>query len=162
MRAVLLQLALLGLVGCKVEVDFDNTRFQCTNGECPEGYECVDAVCVLTEGPAGDGGADGVDAGGAGPDAAIARVACNDQFGAAPGYELCMENADSCEFFHATGDGTQVTCQDVCPMFGGATCVESYDATVGEMQCTRDTGAEACVVAHSSQLCVCTRNAVTE
>ena len=160
MRALVVQIALLGLVACKVEVDFDNTRFMCADGECPGGYECVAEVCVLAEGEGSDGGPGGSDAGGGAIDGAVALAACNDQFGGAPGYQLCAENADSCEFFHATGDGTQVTCDEVCPQFDGATCVESYDATVGETQCTRDTGAEGCTVPHSSQICVCSRNAL--
>jgi hypothetical protein len=155
MRLVVLHLALLALAGCKVDVDFDNTRFMCADGVCPDGYECVDAVCVVSEGGDGDGGAGATDGGDA--DAMAPLQACLDQFGGAPGYQLCAENVDSCEFFHATGDGTQITCDEVCPVYG-ATCVESYDATAGETQCTRDTAEEGCVVAHSSQICVCTRD----
>lgn len=159
MRAVFVHLALLGLLGCKVDVDFNNTRFRCADGSCPDGYECVEEVCVVIDGPGGDGGA-GPDGGGGGPDGAVALVPCDEQFGAAPGYELCAEDADGCEFFHATGDGTQVTCDEVCPMFGGATCVDSFDSSVGEAQCTPDGAAEGCAVAHSSQICVCSRNAL--
>ncbi|HUS68699.1 MAG TPA: hypothetical protein VMZ28_29385 [Kofleriaceae bacterium] len=158
MRAVLLQLALLALVGCKVDVDFENTRFQCTDGACPKGYDCIDAVCVVQEGGGGgDGGV--VTDGGGGVDGSGELQACDDQFGAAPSYELCGEAADSCEFFYGTIDQTQITCEEVCPMYG-ATCVESYDATAGDAQCTRDTAEEGCTVPHSSQLCVCSRSPI--
>ena len=159
MRALVVQLALLGLVACRVDVDFDNTRFMCADGECPSGYECVAEVCVLAEGDVIDGGGDDSDGGGGAVDGPVALAACHDQFGAVPGYELCAENADTCEFFHATGDGTQVTCADVCPMYD-STCVQSYDSSVGETQCTRDTAEEGCTVAHSSQLCVCARSPI--
>jgi hypothetical protein len=159
MRSVALQLALLGLVACKVDVDFNNTRFQCTDGACPDGYECVDAVCVAVEGGDGDGDGDGgvdADGGGGAPDGSGELQACDDQFAEAPSYQLCAENADSCEFFTGTIDQTQVTCDEVCPVYG-ATCVQSYDATAGGAQCTRDTAEEGCTVPHSSQICVCSR-----
>ena len=148
-------LCLIGVgVGCKVDIDFNNTRFQCTDGNCPDGYRCVEAVCVLENDAAPGEIADG---GGGAADAAGELQTCDIQFSAANGYVLCAENADSCEFFNATGDGTQVLCTTVCETYG-ATCVESYDATAGETPCTRDTGAEACAVLHSSQICVCTRS----
>jgi hypothetical protein len=154
-----LQLAALCLLaaGCKVDVDFANTRFKCTDGTCPGGYQCVEDICVLEDD--GGGGDDSDAAGGGAIDAAQALQACDDQFGAVAGYELCAENGDSCEFFHATGDGTQDLCTDVCETYA-STCVESYDATAGATQCTRASAEEGCAIVHSSQICVCARSPV--
>lgn len=150
----LLALCLLG-AGCKVDIDFANTRFQCTDGACPDGYVCVEAVCVLSH----DGGAGDGDGGGDQADASLELQTCDDQFGASStDYTLCAETADSCEFFHATNDGTQVLCSDVCEMFG-ATCVQSYDGTAGATPCMRDSAEEGCAVIHSSQICICSRTA---
>src|SRR5436189_3596592 len=68
------------LGGCSVDTDFANTRFQCADGACPDGYQCVDLVCVLPVGDDGGGGQD--DGGGAVTDAsggadASGLVACD-------------------------------------------------------------------------------------
>ena len=34
------------LAGCAIHVDYGRTQFMCTDGVCPDGYQCIDAVCV--------------------------------------------------------------------------------------------------------------------
>ena len=156
MRAPLPIVALvvaLAAGACKVDINFDNTRFRCTDGTCPDGYACVSEQCVLAIDAAPAGGDDG-----GAPDGAPALQSCLQQFGGTPGYLLCAETETTCEFFHATGDGTTPTCNEICAG-QGSTCENSFDATDGEtdeIDCTRETE-DGCMVGHSSQICICVR-----
>ena len=67
--ALLVQVAGLG---CFVDVDLGGARLSCNDGQCPSGFECVDARCVEEGGGDGDGddAAPQVDAAPNDPDAA--------------------------------------------------------------------------------------------
>ena len=149
--APVLAAAILVASGCLLDIDFDGTKFNCEDGKCPEGFSCVEAMCVAEsggeDGGAGDGGGT-ADAGGDGGPLAT----CDEQFGAALEYMLCAEEPTSCEFFVRTEVGT--ACMDICPVYG-AECVNSFDATMGT-ECTRETE-DACTVVHQSQICICSR-----
>ncbi|HWM85962.1 MAG TPA: hypothetical protein VNO33_08995, partial [Kofleriaceae bacterium] len=58
-----LQLGGLVLAGCFVDVDLGGSRLSCSDGRCPDGFECIDARCVADgQGGANDGGPDQADA----------------------------------------------------------------------------------------------------
>jgi hypothetical protein len=46
MRAILL---LMTLAACSLNVDYTGTNFACDNGVCPEGFVCVQDLCIPTE-----------------------------------------------------------------------------------------------------------------
>jgi hypothetical protein len=152
--ALLAVAAMLG--GCLLDIDFDNTRFTCGDGVCPDGFTCVEGTCVTSS--AGQDGGTGGDAAARPdappPDADTATPACNDQFGGAPSYQLCVADATSCEFFVTSDVAT--ACNDICPQYGGATCVNSFDATAGT-ECTREVEGN-CTATHQSQICICSHN----
>lgn len=48
----------LALTTCKVDVDYDDSQFQCRRSDsCPDDHACVDDQCVPLAGAARDGGA---------------------------------------------------------------------------------------------------------
>jgi hypothetical protein len=152
---LLLVIALVVQGGCLVDVDFDGTSFACTSGECPDGYACVAERCVLPTdagGGASDASESSADAGSDQADAAVQLATCDEQFSAAPGYVLCVEAADTCEFFHLVD--VAVPCDQVCATYG-STCVTTYNSTPGT-ECTREEEGP-CTTARGSQLCVCAR-----
>ena len=146
-------LAALAAGGCLVDVSFEETRFSCTDGRCPDGFTCQDAVCVPAEPDETGGDAGPADA--APPPDAAALLACDEQFGAAPGYQLCAEEPTTCEFFNQSD--VSISCTDVCAVYG-AGCAATYDAEP-VAACTRETADEGCDVLHQTQICVCTRSA---
>lgn len=152
-KLALLAVAAAALAGCLLDIDFDGTRFSCEDGQCPDGFSCVESMCVAEStggdgGPGGDGG--GADAGA--PDGGP-LLTCDEQFGEALEYMLCAEEADTCEFFLRTEVGT--ACIDICPIYGSE-CVNSFDADGAGAECTRMTE-DACTVVHQTQICICSR-----
>jgi hypothetical protein len=175
--------ALTGLPACFVDVDLGGARLSCNDGECPSGFECVDARCV----PEGQGGAD-QDAGGGAeedaapepdaappdddaapddaappedagrPDAAPPEDAgkpsvCDQQYGEAPGYVLCAEERSTCQFFVVSEVAT--SCADICLNVGGGVCQFSNDADEGaECVLQEQTG---CEEVRGTQVCTCSR-----
>ena len=164
-----LQLAGLVLAGCFVDVDLGGSRLQCSDGRCPDGFECIDALCVADgQGGANDAGADEADAApqpdaapepdgapdGAPPDAPLPS-ACDEQYGRAPGYVLCEEDQDSCQFFLETK--VAASCNEHCLNIGGGTCLEAFNADPGaECDLQKPTGCESTI--NQSQVCVCSLN----
>jgi hypothetical protein len=130
------------LAGCRFAADSGGTGYLCPDGECPEGQRCVEGRClasssdaaVLDAPPARSDGAPG----------------CDQQFGEASGYQLCIEEAESCRFF------VSQTCADVCAAHG-ATCVATEDAEAAAA-CTTAAD-EPCDSAYSQQVCTCRRSA---
>ncbi len=133
--ALLVQVAGLG---CFVDVDLGGARLSCNDGQCPSGFECVDSRCVEEGGGDGDGddaapaadASPGDDAAAptddaAPPDAAPPDAplptACDEQYGKTPGYQLCEETPETCEFFVNTE--IAAACSAHCAAFGG-TCVD--------------------------------------
>jgi hypothetical protein len=152
--ALFLAAATTLVAGCLLDIDYDGTRFSCNDGVCPDGFACVDGTCVASA--AGqDGGAGGDATGQADAGAADSGplLTCDEQFGAAPSYTLCLEEATTCEFF-VTADVASA-CTDICLQYD-ATCVNSYDATGGGTECTRELEG-ACTATHQSQICICDR-----
>lgn len=151
MRLALLLAAATLVAGCLLDIDFDGTKFGCEDGKCPEGFSCVEAMCVAQSagddaGAADGGGQDAAGDGGLGH-------ACDEQFGAAQGYILCAYDQTTCEFFVQTDVNT--ACMDICPLYD-AECVNSFDAAGPGAACTRETE-DGCAVTHQSQICICTR-----
>jgi hypothetical protein len=147
-RAVHALAGLAVLLGaCVVEVNFDDTAFTCTDGMCPAAFTCEEGRCVRLP-PTGDGGpAD------AAPPADAALRACDDQFGDAPSYQLCAEEATTCEFYNVSSVSTP--CAEICPLYG-ATCAGAFDSSEGA-ECIREPDGDGCEVPHLSQICICTR-----
>ena len=178
-------LALAGLPACFVDVDLGGSRLSCNDGQCPSGFECVDARCV-PEGQGVDQDAGGgveedaapepdedaappedaapdddaappEDAGppddAAPPEDAGEPSVCDQQYGDAPGYQLCAEERNTCQFFVATDVPT--SCADICLDVGGGTCVTSNDADFGaECVLLEET---PCEETRGSQVCTCSR-----
>jgi hypothetical protein len=166
--AALVQLA--GLAGCFVDVDLGGARLSCNDGQCPSGFECVDMRCVEGEGGGDDGdGADAApqaDADPVDPDAAVTDdaappdaappdaplpSACDEQYGKTPGYQLCEETPDSCEFFVNTE--IPAACSAHCAAFGG-TCLAGRN-DVPEDVCSEGGEDLGCDAAKNNTL-VCT------
>lgn len=144
--------AILG--GCLLDIDFDGTSFTCEDGKCPDGFSCVQSMCVAES--AGEDGGPGRDAaaGDAAPPDGGGGATCDDQYGEAGSYVLCLEEADSCEFFVRTEVAT--ACADICPLYGGE-CINSFDSDGSGTECTRlEEG--ACTAVHQGQICICSRS----
>jgi hypothetical protein len=144
-------LLLLAATGCVLSLDSNDTQSGCTDDLCPAGYTCEAGQCVRA---AADAGAT-PDAAAPGeislPDAAqVAVQSCDEQFGAAPSYNLCGEEPTRCEFFSQT-DGT--TCADLCALYDSE-CVDAYDSSAGT-PCTVESQ-DGCLAGHNSQTCICT------
>lgn len=152
---VLLAAAAALLGGCLLDIDYDNTRFSCSDGVCPDGFSCLEGTCVAASaGQDGGAGGDADPMADAGDPDGTAAMSCDEEFGAAPSYTLCVEEADTCEFF-VTAD-VATACNDICAQYG-ATCVNSFDATGGGTECTREVEG-LCTATHMSQICICSRS----
>ena len=78
-------------------------------------------------------------------------MSCDDQFGAAAGYELCEETAESCSF-NATTDGG--SCDAMCMMFG-STCITAF--TNDMSNCASQLLEVACSEVAGDNICVCAK-----
>lgn len=124
---------LLALAGCRVEVDYGDTRFTCSDGvTCPPAHECVGGVCLPPP-------ADGAD-----------LPTCEQRFGDAPEYELCEQSPDLCTFATRTGGGT---CAETCASFDSE-CITAYDNDDVPCDAVQEDG---CDRPRSTEICVCTR-----
>ena len=151
MKPLALLVAAATLVaGCLLDIDFDGTKFSCEDGNCPDGFSCVEATCVAQSGDGGVGDGGGGDA--APPDSSVIPT-CDEQFGLALEYTLCAEEQGTCEFFLRSE--VAAACVDICPIYG-AECVNSFDADGAGMECVRQTE-DACAVVHQTQICICSR-----
>ncbi len=140
--------------GCTTSTpDYSATQFACSDGVCPSGYECVEAVCIL-EGTASVDAAEETDA--AIPDAALPDAApeatCDEMFSEAPGYELCSEDDASCSFNVALA-GT--SCRDACTALG-TTCLGALDNNEIPCEGVPETG-DDCDTIRASNICMCAR-----
>ena len=76
---------------------------------------------------------------------------CDELYGAAPGYLLCMETPDECHFAAATNGGN---CNAMCSMFQG-TCIDAFDNSAG---CTvLVPNLDDCTTNRGTEICVCSR-----
>lgn len=148
-RALIIAALVATHAGCSVDTGFDGTQFLCSDGVCPEGFACMSGQCVAVA--AGDGGAGDGSIDGAAPDARL--LGCDEQFGSANAYQLCIEEPTSCEFYVQTDIAT--ACSVICGDFG-AECITSYDSSAG-MECIREPEGN-CDITHQTQLCVCARS----
>jgi hypothetical protein len=175
--------ALVGLGGCFVDVDLGGSRLSCSDGRCPDGFDCVDDRCV-PEGSGGQPGGDGDDGDGAGddgdgidadaapepepdagepppdaappdappPDAPEEPSACDEQYGDSPGYQLCAETRESCEFF--VNAEVMASCDQHCADSGGV-CLGARNDLDGT--CTEGGQPLECGTADNNTLiCTCT------
>jgi hypothetical protein len=175
---IVLALGLYMTAGCVVDVSLEGTRLVCSDGQCPDGFECIDSRCVpLGELLGPDAGGrqdasalpdarieppdaapplDGAAPDGAPPDSApppdAPPLSCSDRYGGVPGFFLCGEQASTCEFF-AFSEGS-VTCAARCEPGGGA-CLAGFAAEpTNACQRIVDIG---CNTASPSSICICTR-----
>lgn len=147
---------------CTFDGNYDGTRFRCEQ-DCPDGYECVDGQCepidrqrdasVITAVDSGSPDGEVPDAArsadaGSPPDAA--QLTCDEQFGAAPGYELCLEKEPFCSFFVQVGDTE--SCERLCADLG-ATCFSTFNASPGAPCEPQDE--DDCLSLHTTQICTC-------
>jgi hypothetical protein len=145
--------------GCVASPDYSATKFACSEGVCPEGYDCVEGVC-LGEGdePDFDGAVATFDA--AIPDAsvpdALPAATCDEMFSGAPGYELCSEDEASCSFNVALA-GT--ACTSACELLG-TTCLDAFDNNAIACEPVPKTG-DTCDTVRASNICVCARITAT-
>ncbi|MBN2358851.1 MAG: hypothetical protein JXR83_05315, partial [Deltaproteobacteria bacterium] len=121
-----------GTLGADVSIAGDDPTWQTA--------PCIgDRIAATTP----DGGS-GVDAGG--------RPSCDSLYGGVNGYELCHENATTCEFAATTSSST---CGVLC--FGlGQTCLDAFD-NVTPVCDRREWMGDTCDTVRGSEICVCTR-----
>lgn len=159
MRAAAITLLLVA--GCVLKTS-ETEPITCATEGCPDGQSCVQGACE-----AATGGPDAAAPAPAEPDAAPAEVAvpdaapvalqsCEAQFGAATGFVLCGEAAESCTFFAQTGGGT---CADECALHQSE-CVGGYDSNA-DAPCTI-ISEDGCLASHSTQTCICARTAAAQ
>tara|TARA_R110002096_G_scaffold435826_2_gene663533 strand:- start:56084 stop:56590 length:507 start_codon:yes stop_codon:yes gene_type:complete len=138
--------------GCVASPDYSATRFACSEGVCPAGYDCIEGVCIAP-GLEPDA-AVVVDA--ATPDAsvpdALPAATCDEMFSGAPGYELCSEDEASCSF-NVLLEGT--ACTSACELLG-TTCLGAFENEAIACDPIPDTGA-TCATVRNSNICVCAR-----
>ena len=147
-RGVILASALLA--ACSFEPDYGETRYVCRLERCPEGYVCIDRVCVTGAADAAAAPDAAVDAGPE-PSPDAADPSCDRLFGAANGYQLCSETATTCTF---NVDVNETSCDHQCGLFG-STCESASDSDQG-FPCVV-AGATACATTHNSVICTCVR-----
>ena len=137
------------LAACSFDPTYEDTRYDCDR-RCPSGYECIEGHCEV---PAVDAGLDAALVLDAAIDALFdaGDLSCDDQFGGANEYELCIETLTTCTFNLQAND---TSCDAVCAMFDSS-CVEAADADNG-FPCV-DSGATACSAPHSYVMCTCAR-----
>ena len=75
---------------------------------------------------------------------------CEAQYGDAPSYEFCAENALVCEF---RTNITMMSCADICADRGGE-CLEVYDPQPG---CNHGGMSDCNLVSNATMICVCSR-----
>jgi hypothetical protein len=76
---------------------------------------------------------------------------CNELYGMAPDYELCLETPDECHFATVTGGGN---CSTLCGTYGG-TCIDAFDNSDGCTVIRPDT--DTCRTNRQTEICVCSR-----
>jgi hypothetical protein len=156
----------IALAGCLVDSGLGDSRLVCSDGRCPGGFTCEGGLCRPEgEGAASDASAPVIDAAGP-PDASppdgaplpdAALPSCEQQYGAAPSFLLCVEQADSCEFFLATE--TPQPCAQHCAEIGGGDCIVSFNADNADKmnRCVRQ-DTTGCDDVNMTQICVCSRS----
>lgn len=93
----------------------------------------------------------GTSSGGESSSSTGAPPSCDDLYGMAPDYELCMETPDQCHFAATTaGDD----CNAMCSLFGGA-CIDAFDNSTGCAIIRPDM--DTCDTNRGSEICVCSR-----
>lgn len=139
-----------GLGACNVSVDYGETAFACSAGECPNGYSCRAGMCIdeSVEPPVKEADATVND-----PVDAAVFAACDDAFAVAPGYQLCSEDETSCRFNVATAGGT---CAEACEMLG-STCLSAEANEDVDLCLPIADLMETCDSPRNSEICVCQR-----
>ncbi len=91
----------------------------------------------------------------ASPPDALVLPACDDTYGQALEYLLCIEDDTTCEFNARTGGGT---CDEMCAQFGGV-CLGAYDNVSDPgAECDRIVASgDDCFTPRNTEICVCSR-----
>lgn len=79
-----------------------------------------------------------------------AQPSCDELYGAALDYMLCVERLDECEFYARTNG----SCDELCQQLGGH-CLMAYEDDTGATCDIR--GLATCDTLLNEQICVCTR-----
>ena len=87
------------------------------------------------------------------PDAGGDGAACDQAFGSAPDYFLCLAEENACHFFVRLLDGDDFTCNTACAEFGVA-CLDGFSDTDEGIPCEIDEQV-GCNSDHEDQICVC-------
>jgi hypothetical protein len=158
-------LALVSVAGCIVDVNLGDARLVCSDGRCPGGFECIEARCIPEgQGEVNDASAEESDAApidaappaDAPPADGPVLLTCDEQYGGAPAYELCIEEPGSCEFFLNADPAPAASCDDHCLDVGGGDCIDAFDADPAA-PCVRaeQTGCQEAL--DLSKICICSR-----
>lgn len=117
----------------------------------PDAASPVDAASAPDVGLAGDASVphDASDPADATPGVDRSPPGCDQLYGMAPGYELCIERQDECEFLA----NTEGSCTATCARYGGS-CLAAYDEL--NHSCTT-VNLHDCATERFVQICVCTR-----
>jgi hypothetical protein len=144
----------LWLTACLANADYGDTVFACEEVSlCPSGYTCESGVCISEQASeSADAGPDAAAEADADLPDALPLAACDDRFGAAPGYQLCSEDATSCSFNVNTAGGT---CAEACLALESE-CLAAYDNEVDLCVPVEATG-DTCDTPRSTEICVCAR-----
>ncbi|ETX01653.1 MAG: hypothetical protein ETSY1_06435 [Candidatus Entotheonella factor] len=85
------------------------------------------------------------------------RLSCEDAFGRAPGFQLCRQREDRCEFAATTGTpGNPGHCRDMCDRFR-VRCLGARD-NPQDAPCDVIPGSnDNCLTERSTEICICER-----
>jgi hypothetical protein len=87
-----------------------------------------------------------------GSSSSAAAPTCDELYGAAPGYLLCLESASECQFLVIlAGD----SCNALCSSFGG-TCLDAFDNAAGTCRILQPS-ADTCDTHRNDEICVCSK-----
>jgi len=134
--------------GTTSSVDGDVTTLELSGtstGEVSDGS----ASSASSGGVFGSSGSTAVGSSDSGP-----SPSCNELFGSASGYVLCLENETSCSFNANTGG---VSCDGICGSFG-AVCLDAIDnpSVVGQ-ECIAQGMSFCANAAKGTTICVCSK-----
>jgi hypothetical protein len=93
----------------------------------------------------------GTSTGGESSSSTEAPPSCDELYGMAQGYLLCLETLNECHFATITNGGN---CNALCSTYGGA-CIDAFDNTDGCAVIRPDM--DTCETNRYSEICVCSR-----
>jgi hypothetical protein len=106
---------------------------------------------VASTGEGSSSGLAGTSSGGESSSSTEAPPSCDELYGMAQGYLLCLETLNECHFATITNGGN---CNALCSTYGGA-CIDAFDNTDGCAVIRPDM--DTCETNRYSEICVCSR-----